>query len=85
MASINPAVQPAIRIMRHNIETLKFTTLPSGTRSAIRRQAIACKDAMSAAYEASVKDSDWRELERLVDTVLLATATQDLRTREMAE
>ena len=85
MASINPNVLPAIRIMKRNVGVLKSSFLPSGTRSSIRRQAIACKDAMSVAYEASVKNDDWRELERLVDTVLLATATQDLRMREMAE
>ena len=85
MPAINPNVQPAIRIMKRNVDVLKSSFLPSGTRSAIRRQAIACKDAMSLAYEASVKNDDWRELERLVDTVLLATAGHDLRVKEMAE
>lgn len=85
MASINPNVQPAIRIMKRNVDVLKSSFLPSGTRSAIRRQAITCKDAMSAAYEASVKDNDWRELERLVDTMLLATAGHDARMKELAE
>mgnify|MGYP006194977929 CR=1 FL=1 len=40
---------------------------------------------MRLAYEASVKDADWRELERLVDTVLLVTAGYDLRMKELAE
>jgi len=85
MPSINPAVGPAIRIMKHNVETLKSSVLPSGTRAAIRRQAIACKDAMTLAYEASEQNAAWRELERLVDLILFETSPHDLRVKELAE
>jgi hypothetical protein len=85
MPSINPAIRPAILIMKRNVDVLKSSFLASGTRSSIRRQAIACKDAMNLAYEASVKNDEWRELERLVDTILLATANHDLRTKESVQ
>ncbi len=85
MPSINPAVGSAIRLMRHNVETLKSTVLPSGTRAAIRRQAIACRDAMALAYEASEHDAAWSTLEGLVDLILFETSPQDLRVKELAE
>lgn len=85
MPSINPAVGPAIRLMRHNVETLKSSVLPSGTRAAIRRQAIACKDAMTLAYETSEQDPAWRTLEGLVELILLETSLRDLRMKEFAE
>lgn len=64
----------AIGKMQEYVDTLARPRLPSGSRVAIRRSAIAMRAAMNEIYyEINPGAGDWKRLEVLVDTILAET------------
>ena len=67
-------IAPAIDIMKRYAEVLSRQQLPSGSRVAIRRKALAMRAAMNEVYyDVNPGAGDWKVLETLVDTILAET------------
>ena len=64
----------AIGKMQQHVDTLARPRLPSGSRVAIRRSALAMRAAMNEIYyDINPGAGEWKRLETLVDTILAET------------
>lgn len=67
-------IAPAIDIMKRYADVLSRQQLPSGSRVAIRRKALAMRAAMNEVYyDVNPGAGEWKLLETLVDAILADT------------
>lgn len=67
-------IGPAIVVMQQCADVLSRPQLPSGSRVAIRRKALAMRAAMNEIYyDINPGAGDWKRLEGLVDAILAET------------